>query len=206
MDKPNFAVNLSKIRNDKGLTQQQVAEMTGFSRGRLNNYEQGTREPDLETLTLLADFYGVTVDNLLGKAPRPSVVDSERGMLLPVIGKISMASNSLIYEEGAGQEWADDADVNEKSYWLQIKDDCMMNEGIRPGDMALVCEQPDVENGDLAVVILEANDTLRRVYKKNEHIVLQSANPEYPPCILSDQEKEKIRIVGKVKATKRRYI
>lgn len=68
MIKPQYALRLAELRNAKGLTQQQLADLTSLTRGRLNNYEQGTREPDLVTLQSLADFFNVTTDYLLGRA------------------------------------------------------------------------------------------------------------------------------------------
>lgn len=67
MIKPQYALRLAELRGAKGLTQQQLADLTGLTRGRLNNYEQGTREPDLVTLQSLADFFDVTTDYLLGR-------------------------------------------------------------------------------------------------------------------------------------------
>lgn len=67
MIKPQYALRLAELRSAKGLTQQQLADLTGLTRGRLNNYEQGTREPDLVTLQSLADFFDVTTDYLLGR-------------------------------------------------------------------------------------------------------------------------------------------
>lgn len=67
MIKPQYALRLAELRGAKGLTQQQLADLTGLTRGRLNNYEQGTREPDLVTLQSLADFFEVTTDYLLGR-------------------------------------------------------------------------------------------------------------------------------------------
>lgn len=67
MNKKKYALQLSKLRNARGLTQQQAADLLGITRGRLNNYEQGTREPDLETLSSLAEFYNVSVGFLLGR-------------------------------------------------------------------------------------------------------------------------------------------
>jgi len=67
MIKPQYALRLAELRSARGLTQQQLADLTGLTRGRLNNYEQGTREPDLVTLQSLADFFDVTTDYLLGR-------------------------------------------------------------------------------------------------------------------------------------------
>ncbi|WP_312562124.1 helix-turn-helix transcriptional regulator [Anaerospora sp.] len=68
MIKPQYALRLAELRSARGLTQQQLADLTGLTRGRLNNYEQGTREPDLVTLQSLADFFEVTTDYLLGRS------------------------------------------------------------------------------------------------------------------------------------------
>ncbi|GEL76566.1 helix-turn-helix domain-containing protein [Tenuibacillus multivorans] len=60
-----FANMLIKLRKQKKLSQYQLAEKLGFSRGKISNYEQGQREPDFETLKVLADFFNVSTDYLL---------------------------------------------------------------------------------------------------------------------------------------------
>lgn len=67
MNKPTFSIRLVELRNSKGLTQQQVADKIELSRARLNNYEQGIRQPDIDTTIKLANFYNVTTDYILGK-------------------------------------------------------------------------------------------------------------------------------------------
>ncbi|MDX8046630.1 helix-turn-helix transcriptional regulator [Gracilibacillus sp. S3-1-1] len=61
---------LVSLRKEKGLSQYDAAERLGFSRGKLANYEQGTRQPDYETLIKIADFYDVSLDYLLGKSDK----------------------------------------------------------------------------------------------------------------------------------------
>ncbi|WP_193065303.1 helix-turn-helix domain-containing protein [Oceanobacillus oncorhynchi] len=56
---------LVRLRKLKELSQYEAADRLGFSRGKLSNYEQGTRQPDYETLKHLADFYDVSLDYLL---------------------------------------------------------------------------------------------------------------------------------------------
>ncbi|MEK3955407.1 helix-turn-helix domain-containing protein [Psychrobacillus sp. FSL K6-1464] len=60
-----FGKNLAKLRKVKKLSQYDLAERTGLSRGQIANYEQGTRQPDFETLLNFADFFGVSTDYLL---------------------------------------------------------------------------------------------------------------------------------------------
>ena len=57
---------LIKLRGDR--SRKEIAEKLGFSRGQIGNYEQGSREPDQETLLKISNFFDVSVDYLLGKS------------------------------------------------------------------------------------------------------------------------------------------
>ena len=61
-----FASKIKKARENTGFTQREVAKETGITQSVLARYETGKLEPSLETLGILADFYGVSVDWLLG--------------------------------------------------------------------------------------------------------------------------------------------
>lgn len=58
---------IHKLRKKSGLTQQQVANRLNVVRTSISNWESGTRTPDAESLSKLADLFGVTTDYLLGK-------------------------------------------------------------------------------------------------------------------------------------------
>lgn len=62
-----FSTRLASLRKERNLTQYSLAENLGFSRGQISNYEQGSREPDQDTLLKIADFFDVSVDYLLGR-------------------------------------------------------------------------------------------------------------------------------------------
>lgn len=57
---------LKQLRKARGWTQEEAAKRLGLIRSTYSNYESGKREPDFETASAMAKFYGVTVDNLLG--------------------------------------------------------------------------------------------------------------------------------------------
>ena len=61
---------LKILRKNKGLTQTQVADAVELGRQAYAYYEKGERAPSPETLCKLADFFGVTVDELLGRSPQ----------------------------------------------------------------------------------------------------------------------------------------
>lgn len=55
------------LRIKRGYTQVQLADKTGLKRSALGNYERGIREPDLDTIELLADFFDVSIADLMGR-------------------------------------------------------------------------------------------------------------------------------------------
>ncbi|AZN40009.1 helix-turn-helix domain-containing protein [Paenibacillus albus] len=64
---------ISKLRDDRGWTQEQTAGLLGISRAALSHYEKNRREPDTETLSKFADLFKVTVDFLVGRTNAPHV-------------------------------------------------------------------------------------------------------------------------------------
>ncbi|KPV41990.1 helix-turn-helix domain-containing protein [Alicyclobacillus ferrooxydans] len=73
----SFGDRLARLRKNKGLSQYELADRLGFSRGKLANYEQGQREPDYATLKQLADFFEVTTDYLLGHDTSSNNISTE---------------------------------------------------------------------------------------------------------------------------------
>lgn len=65
-NKPFFSQRLAILRKERNLSQYKLAEILGYSRGQIGNYEQGTREPDHSTLERFSEFFNVSVDYLLG--------------------------------------------------------------------------------------------------------------------------------------------
>ena len=60
-----FGNNLKRLRQDRNLTQQKLADILGVSRSAIGMYEGGEREPDFETLEVIADFFNVRLDELI---------------------------------------------------------------------------------------------------------------------------------------------
>ena len=64
---PNFSTRLKELRNKANLSQQELSKIIGISKSSINMYERGEREPGLETVGALADYFDVRTDYLLGK-------------------------------------------------------------------------------------------------------------------------------------------
>lgn len=63
---PAFKIRMKELRNEKGITQYEMAEQLSFTRASVGHWEQGARVPNYKNLTKIADFFGVSVDYLLG--------------------------------------------------------------------------------------------------------------------------------------------
>ena len=76
----------------------------------------------------------------------------------------------------------------------------MINARIFDGDIVLIREQPDVDNGEIAAVLIGEEATLKRVYKYKNRIELRAENPTYAPLNYEASELSSIRILGKAVA------
>lgn len=69
----NMETNLKKLRLQKNLTQLQVQMHTGIEQALLSKYESGKRIPPTETLIILADYYNVSMDYIMGRTDNPEL-------------------------------------------------------------------------------------------------------------------------------------
>ena len=74
-------MRLKELRTEKGMTQNEVAKVIGYSSLSYARYEKGEREPDINTLCKLADYFEVSVDYLIGRTVQEKFLGRE------VIGK-----------------------------------------------------------------------------------------------------------------------
>ena len=61
------------LRKEKGLTQVSLQMKTGIEQALISKYESGERVPPTDTLVILADFYGVSIDYILGRTDNPEI-------------------------------------------------------------------------------------------------------------------------------------
>lgn len=110
----NIETRLIALRKDRGVSQDTVAESCGISRITLARYENGTRTPVIDIAAKLADYYGVTVDYILGRddiaeAPQMRANYGPRTMnvIVEVLNKLDQLA---AYEDGGVEEISNYAD------------------------------------------------------------------------------------------------
>ncbi|MBW5448397.1 helix-turn-helix domain-containing protein [Cohnella sp. CFH 77786] len=68
----NIGSRIASLRDQRGWTQEELASSLGISRAALSHYEKNRREPDTETLSKVADLFGVSIDYLVGRTELPN--------------------------------------------------------------------------------------------------------------------------------------
>ena len=83
---------------------------------------------------------------------------------------------------------------NRQSFMRRVKGTSMINIGINDGDLVLVEQQKDAENGDIVVALIDDSATVKTFYREKGHVRLQPENDSMDPIIVEDQ----LEILGKV--------
>lgn len=198
----NTAEILKSLREQHGLSQQEVADKLGIDRTTYVKYESGSSKP-VRKLSELAALFGVTTDYLLGNDVDPNKLSNYLGPVvenkkIPIIGSVKCGPNGLAYEYLEGYVFVDDSLPGDVTAFV-CKGDSMKDIGISDGDIAIVRRQCTIENGELAVVIINGEEgTLKRVRYHDNVMILEAANPAYPPRIFSGKEMNVVKIFGKV--------
>lgn len=77
-DSDMFRIKLKELRESKGLSQAALAKELHITQGAIGNWESGTREPNIEMINKLSEYFGVSVDYLLGRDELSVSVDSNK--------------------------------------------------------------------------------------------------------------------------------
>ena len=89
-------------------------------------------------------------------------------------------------------------DLDEKikaDFALRVRGDSMVGANIFDGDIVFIRKQPDVDDGEIAAVIIEDSATLKRVFKLGDKVMLKAENPRYKPIMLNGDKS--VYIIGK---------
>ena len=202
-----FCDILKKLREGKNMNQTELAIALGVSRSTIGMYETGKREPDFETLEVIADYFNVSMDYLYGKTSSPfgsesvlptGILPLPRTVKKPRLGSIA-CGNPILAEQNyeTYDNVPEDIDCD---FTLKCKGDSMIDARIFDGDIVFIREQPTVENGEIAAVLIGDEATLKRVYLEEGAITLMPANPAYAPMVYTGERMNTIRILGKAVA------
>lgn len=197
----NIVKRLKESILNSGYSYAELEKLTGISRSSLQRYANGvTAKIPIDAIQTIAKAVGVEAEYIMGWTdsdlthikniePIPTMVK------VPLLGTIA-CGEPILAEENI-EDYINMPEKAKGTFALRCKGDSMINARIFDGDIVFIREQPEVENGEIAAVLIEDEATLKRVYKTENSIELRPENPTFKPLYYQKEEMNKVRILGK---------
>lgn len=187
-------------REALGMTQTELADALSTTKQNIYKYENGiiSNIPS-DKIEAMAEILKTTPAYLMGWEEEtvlpPNIEPLGSMQKIPLVGQI--ACGTPILAEQNIEDYVDLPGHIRADFALTCKGESMIGAGIRTGDIVYIRKQEEVENGQIAAVMVGGDEaTLKRVYTKPGVVQLVAENPNIAPAVFIGEEAEKIHIVG----------
>ncbi|MBR6709461.1 MAG: helix-turn-helix domain-containing protein [Clostridia bacterium] len=181
-------------------TAHRVAKATGIAPSSLADWKSGRSAPKADKLARIADYFGISLDTMLGRESAPSPVQ------VPIIGEIRAGQPIITEQTLLGYEKAEISQAEADDYfYLRIRGDSMRNIGMVDGALVLFRKQQYAAEGAIVACLVGGDSaTVKRFHREGRVIRLLPENEAYSPIELStvDFETGEARILGVAKEIK----
>ena len=191
-------------REELGLTTEELAQRMGYkTRSSITKIETGKADIPQSKVKAFARALQTTTAYLMGdddaREARPSIPAGFEPLpemaMVPLVGTIAcgtpiLAEQNVEARIGVPAAWRAD-------FALTCKGDSMAPRYL-DGDIVCIRCQPQVENGQIAAVLIGDEATLKRFYQNGDTVTLQAENPAYSPLVYRGEELNEIRVEGRV--------
>lgn len=198
-----FGEKIKQARKAKNMTQKELAALINAKHNSVSNWENDQNKPDPDTIELLCGVLDLTPNDLLKPTEKGNnTVKFEEynpTHKIPILGRIS-AGLPLYAEENIEGYTYTELNGGAEYFALRVKGDSMTAARIFDGDIIIVRRQDIVENGQIAVVLVDDQDATVKIFSRHGHLVTlmpQSHNPVHQPQIY-DLRETKIDVLGLV--------
>lgn len=191
-------------REELGLTTEELAQRMGYkTRSSITKIETGKADIPQSKVKAFARALQTTTAYLMGdddaREARPTIPAGFEPLpemaMVPLVGTIAcgtpiLAEQNVEARIGVPAAWRAD-------FALTCKGDSMAPRYL-DGDIVCIRCQPQVENGQIAAVLIGEEATLKRFYQNGDTVTLQAENPAYSPLVYRGEELNEIRVEGRV--------
>lgn len=199
----SIGTRIRSLRKTNKLTLEELANQlnsrnssSGFTKGRLSKWENDREEPKLSSLNQVAQFFNVDIDYFFNESQPSNASSLPRNIArIPVIGTIACGDPI-----DADENIVDYINVPEpipRDAFALVCEGSSMEPSIVDGDKVVIEPTPDVEDGQVAAVLVDdqTKATLKRIKHIGNSIWLMPDNRDYDPIVLDAQHPG--RIIGK---------
>ena len=190
---------IRQLRIGKNMTQEMLGEKIGVKKAAIYKYENGlVVNLKRDIIEKLANVLEVSPSYLMGLDDMKDVPQGFRPLptmrKIPRVGRIA-CGEPILAEENI--ETYDNVPANWKADFTLICVGDSMAPKIQDGDLVAIRQQEQVENGQIAAVLIDNEATLKRVYVYPDKLILRPENPDYEPIVIMNGESSTIRIEGR---------
>ena len=202
---------VNAYRLERGYSMEKFANLCGLSKGYISMLEADKNPktgrplaPSLNTFNSIAIAMGLTLDQLMAMcdpdqrvsltATPDNIIPMPATRELPLLGSIACGEPILADENLDGTVSCPEHVAAD--FALRCKGDSMINARIFDGDIVYIRQQPKVDDGQIAAVLIGDEATLKRVRLYDDHISLEPENPRYRPIVLWGEDMATVRILG----------
>lgn len=203
-----FARNLNNYLAQSGKTQKEVADAIKVSPQTFNTWCQGIAIPRMGKIQILADYFKIGKSDLIENKTIDNDNAACKGVRIPVLGQVAAGipidaiENILDWEEIPASMAA-----TGEYFGLKIKGDSMLPI-IEDGDVVIVRHQSQVENGEIAIVLVNGDEaTAKKIKHTDTGLMLIPNNPAFEPMFFSKEEiaNKPVQIIGRVVELRRTF-
>lgn len=185
---------LIEARKRKGISINELASLTGVAKSSISRYENRSRQFPLDQIDTFSKALGLDPKEVLGFNDDSNISLVKSIIRIPIIGEIACGDPITAQENISG--YVEESTENLPSgelFYLKAKGSSM-EPTIPNGSNVLIREQPEVEDGEIAAVLVNGDTeaTLKRVKHQGNIIILIPDNQEYNPYIITADNPAKI--------------
>ena len=170
---------IKELMKQKGYSQNKLAKAAQISQAGISTIINGGSSPSATTLSAIAKALNCSVSELMGEIA-PGIIPLQRNAV-PIIG--SIACGERVSPDTERDGYADLPDGISADFALRCRGDGMIPT-FNNGDLVLIRQQPEVENGQIAAVNIEGETTLKHIYHQDGGILLVADNPAFAPVFV----------------------
>ncbi|MDL2257552.1 helix-turn-helix domain-containing protein [Eubacteriales bacterium OttesenSCG-928-K08] len=201
-NKEIFSRNLKYYMALNHKERSEVCDILGVAYTTFSDWENGKTYPRIDKIEMLANYFGIMKSDLIeDKTDLRDILTLKNVEPLPKTKKVPLLGDIACGEPILAAENYDeyinvDEDIN-CDFAVRCKGDSMIGARILDGDIVYIRQQPTVDNGEIAAVLIDDEVTLKRVYRQPGRVTLVAENPMVKDFVYIGDQAENMRILGK---------
>ena len=221
---------IKELRKQKGITQEELGRILDVGKATISNYESEKRQLTADILQKLAEYFGVSTDEILGlneskqepigkpidpaefppqtliRQPLPDL--EKETALIPILGSVRAGYDYIAEEEMLGWLKVEQSfkAMHPQAFALYVKGDSMSPE-IHHNDIAVCLPDQEIRDNDVAVVCVNGDEgTVKRVRFDADGLTLLPANPRYKQHHYTAEDVESLPVILQAKVIEIRHM